>query len=305
MAGGGGRGTALLALAAAVAAVSWAAILVRLCEAPSLGIACYRMIFATALVAPWARPRGWRAAVGDEAGWILAAGLLLGLHFGFWISSLSWTTVASSVMLVSLQPVFTAVLGPRLLGEKAGGRGWLGIVLALAGTALLVHGDWGISRERLIGDALALLGAVTASGYLMIGRRLRHRVPFGPYLMCVYGAAAGLLLAAALAGGVSLAGYPRSTWGWLLLLALVPNVIGHSLLNWCVRRLDAIAVNTAVLGEPVLATAYAAWLLGEVPSVRFYPAALLILGGIVLVLLRPSPPAPATAGGEAEAAALL
>jgi drug/metabolite transporter (DMT)-like permease len=116
----------------------------------------------------------------------------------------------------------------------------------------------------------------------MIGRRVRARIAFPRYLLLVNSVSGATLLALAALGGTSLSGYPAATWGWLLLLAAGPHLMGHGLLNWSVRRLPAFTVNMAVLGEPVLATIYAAFLFREVPGPPFYAGALLIAGGIVL-----------------------
>jgi drug/metabolite transporter (DMT)-like permease len=278
-----------------VAAVSWAAILVRLCDAPSLGIAFYRMFFATLAILPWGL-RSTGSVSARTYGLAITAGVLLGLHFATWISSLAFTTVASSVVLVSAQPVFTAILGPLFLGERPGGRGWAAVALALAGTVVLAGGDWRGDPRALFGDALALAGALTASLYLMIGRRVRERIGFTRYLTVIYGTAAASLLVMAAAGGVSLRGYPGWTWLWLVLLAAGPNLLGHSLLNWSVRRLRALTVNLAILGEPLLATLYAALLLAEVPTPSFYVGAALIVAGVALAVWEESgrPQAPTT-----------
>jgi drug/metabolite transporter (DMT)-like permease len=186
------------------------------------------------------------------------------------------------VVIVTTQPVFTAALGPYLLKEKPGGRGIAAMALALAGTAVLAGGDFAGGRRALVGDLLALAGAITASAYFMIGRRVRERIGFSRYLLLVNSVSAATLLALAGVSKATLTGYPAATWGWLLLLAAGPHLMGHGLLNWSVRRLPAFTVNMAVLGEPVLATAYAAFLFREVPGPAFYAGALLIGGGIVL-----------------------
>ncbi len=274
---------AAAALVIAVAAVSWAAILVRLCDAPSLGIAFWRLLIATVVLLPWGmrRARGGRVAPRT---WGLAAvaGALLAVHFASWIASLSYTSVASSVLLVAMQPVFTGALGPALLGERPRVRAVVAILLAVAGTAVVAGGDLRLGSDALLGDGLALLGALTAALYLMIGRGVRDRIGFGPYLSTVYAAATGVLLAMAATAGTRLAGYPARTWLWLVLLAAGPHLLGHGLLNWSVRRIRALTVNLAVLGEPILATLYAAALFGEVPPAPFWPGAGLILAGIAL-----------------------
>ena len=193
-------------------------------------------------------------------------------------------SVASSVVLVATTPVFTALLAPFFLGERPGRVGWMAVVLAVGGTSLLAGGDWRLGGSALLGDGLALAGALTGSLYLMIGRRVRERISFPRYLLVVYGGAAVSLGLMALVGRVPLGGYPLSTWGWLVVLAVGPNLLGHGLLNWSVRRLRALHVNVATLGEPVLATLYAALLFGEIPRVSFYAGGALIVAGVGLVV---------------------
>ncbi len=271
-----------LALLIAVTAISWAAILVRLAAAPALIIAFYRMLFSTAALTPAVLGKG--RALDRKTGWMtVGAGVLLGLHFATWISSLSWTTVASSVMLVTTQPLFTALLGPFLLGEKVGRRGILAVFLASAGIVLIAGADVRLGGRALLGDLLAVAGAMTASLYLMIGRSLRKKIGFSRYLLHVNGIATVVLLGFALAWKLPFGGFPPATWVWMALLALGPNLVGHGLLNWSVRRLPAFPVNMAILGEPVLATLYAAVLFHEVPGVGFYFGSALILSGIWIV----------------------
>jgi len=277
---------ATIALIVAVLAVSWGAILVRLCDAPKLAIAFYRLLLSTLIVAP-AGALAWRPLT-RRAGWTaMAAGALLGLHFASWISSLSLTSVASSVMLVSTQPVFTAVLSPWLLGERAGRRGWAAVALALAGAGLLTGADLQFGPQALLGDGLALAGALTASLYLMLGRRVGVQIPFPQYVSLVYGSGAVALALLVALGGVALSGFPAASWLWIALIAVGPNVLGHSLLNWSVRRVPALVVNVATLGEPVLATFYAAWIFDERRAPAFYAGAGLIAAGIMLALGHP------------------
>jgi len=286
---------AALALMTAVAAISWAAILIRWCDAPSAGIAFFRLLIATAVLTPF----GLRGALRVPRGatrMTLAAGLMLAAHFAAWIASLRFTTVASSVTLVATQPVFAAALGPLWLGERPGRRGLAGVGLALAGVAVVSGGDWTLGARALGGDLLALSGALTGAAYLMIGRRVRAQVSFVPYLLAVNAATTVFLGLFAVLTGARLGGYPAATWLALVLLAAGPHLIGHGLLNWSVRRLRSFAVTLAVLGEPVLSTVYAALIFGELPGGWFYPGAALIAIGVLLGLgeeaRRVEPPLP-------------
>ncbi len=215
--------------------------------------------------------------------------MLLALHFAFWIRSLELISVASSVLLVATQPVFTALTAPLLLGERPGRRGVAGLALALGGMLLLAAGD----REAgNLGHLLAVGGALTGALYLIVGRKLRSRIAFLPYLFMVNLATTLTLLLFALGADTRLGGFERSTWLLFLLMALGPHLVGHGLLNWSVRRLPALPVNLAILGEPLLSALLAAWLLHERPAAAIYPAAVLIAAGILLSL-RDGTPEPA------------
>lgn len=281
------RHRSAIVLAAAVSVGSWAAILVRSCDAPSLAVAFWRMALATCLLLPWA-PAAIRSARRITLVPACLAGVFLAVHFATWITSLTLTSVASSVLLVSTTPVFTAVLGPFLLRERPGGRSLVAVALSLVGTALLVGGDLALGRASILGDGLALAGALAWSVYLMIGRRIRDHIELPRYLFLVYASATAVLALIALVSGTAWTGFGRLTWFWLFLLAAGPSLAGHGLMNWCVRRMRAITVNVAWLAEPVLATLYALLLFGEVPRPAFYPGALLIGAGILLAALEES-----------------
>jgi len=269
-----------VALAVAVVAVSWAAILVRMAEAPPLAIAFWRLALATAIlsVPAWWLSSG-RPSVRRQ-GPMLAAGVLLGCHFALWISSLFRTTVASSVLLVSTQPIFAAMVAGPLLGEKPSRRTLWAIALTLAGSAVLAGGDAGMGAEALGGDAMALAAAAAAAIYLVLGRRARGSGPLPVYLWKVNLLAAATLLAVCLFSGTRLTGFRPATWVIFGALAAGPHLAGHGLLNFAVRFLPAPAVNLALAGEPLLSTGYAAALLGEQPRGSFYAGAALILLGV-------------------------
>jgi drug/metabolite transporter (DMT)-like permease len=282
--------TPRLALLLAILAVSWGAILVRFCQAPALVIAFYRLAFATAILlpfslasTPWKSPVPRRRWIGLAA----LAGFFLSLHFGAWITSLSYTSVASSVVLVSTQPLFSALLSRRVLGERAPARLYLGVVLALAGTALIAQADRAVSSARLWGDFLALAGAAAASAYYVIGRRMRAEMRFSSYLALVYGVSALFLAAAAISAGEEIGRPPRGDTFWYLVMAAGPMVVGHGCFNWAVRRMEVFYVNLAAFGEPVLASLYAFLLFGEPLTASLFGGGILVFAGILLALPRP------------------
>jgi drug/metabolite transporter (DMT)-like permease len=281
------------ALIVAVLAVSWAGPLVRFTDAPALAVAAWRLIISVLFIGLILVVRGTpmpRLALRD---WALAAtaGVFLAAHFWSWIASLDLTTISSSVVLVSSQPVFVALLSGALLGEAATRRQWLGIVVAVAGAAVIAWGDFGMGAAALTGDLLALAGAAFVSVYYVIGRRLRMLVDLWWYVGIIYGIAAGVLVVAALAApGVSLTGYGRGDWLVFLALAAGPMMLGHTAVNYALRYVRAYVANLAILGEPIGATLIA-WLLpaiAEVPGPQTLAGGLLILAGIALTVSRPA-----------------
>jgi drug/metabolite transporter (DMT)-like permease len=264
-----------------VIAVSWAAIFIRLADAPALSISAYRLTFAAAPLLLYALLRHrdeLRGLTGRER-WLLAlAGLALALHFGTWIASLSRTTVASSVALVTTQPLWVAVLALVTLRERVRRLGAVAILVATVGGVLIGGADISISGKALWGDVLAVLGAIFGAVYFVVGRSVRPTMALATYIAVVYSVAAAVLLLAAVVTGQPLTGFSAQTWMMFGLLALVSQIIGHSTLNWSLRYLSATFVSVAILGEPVIATALAIPILGE------QPGAMRLAGGVVTLL---------------------
>lgn len=281
------------ALAVAVLAISWAGPLVRFSSAPALAVAAWRLIISVAFIAAVLLVRRTPPPRLSRSDWLFAlvAGVFLAAHFWSWIASIGLTTVSSSVVLVSTQPVFVALLSGALLGEAATRRQWIGIVVAVAGAMLIAWGDFGRGRDAIIGDALALAGALFVSVYYVIGRRLRLCVDLWWYIGIIYGIAAAVLLLAVLASpGVPLTGYARQDWLVFLALAAGPMMLGHTLVNYALRYVRAYVANLAILCEPIGATLIA-WMLpaiAEVPGPQTLIGGVAIVSGIVLATLRPA-----------------
>jgi drug/metabolite transporter (DMT)-like permease len=287
-----------LVLALAVLAISFGGPLTRLADAHPLAVAAWRLglslLVVVAFLAVGRGYREWRRLSRNELGAALAAGLFLALHFWSWIASLNLTTVAASVVLVNTQPVIVAVLSAALLGEAPGRRQWVGIVIAVLGALLVAAPDLSISAgaspRALLGDLLALVGAVTAALYFLVGRRLRATLGLWPYVALVYGACFVVLVVFAAAVGAPLVPQPRREIAIFAALALGPMLIGHTGCNWALRYLRAYVVNVALLGEAVGATVLAAALPGirEVPPLTTLAGGALILAGIA-VTSKPAP----------------
>jgi drug/metabolite transporter (DMT)-like permease len=283
------RVTGLL-LAIGILAVSTSAPLVHFAEpAPPLLVASLRVTLAAiVLLAVSARdlPAVARLSAREKL-FVVASGILLGSHYAVWIASLYYTSTAASVALVATQPVFAGLMAWIFLGEGIARREVIGIAIAAIGCGLLAGGDLTkAGRDALIGDGLALAGAVTAAGYFIVGRRLRDAVPLAAYLAVVNAIAAVLLLATAALAGTPFRGFGAEDYTAIALCALIPSLIGHSLLNWTVRRVPVHLVALAILGEPIGASALSWLFFKEVPPSHAVLGGVVILGGIAVGFTR-------------------
>lgn len=292
-----------LGLGIGLLAVSTASIIIRFAQndgAASLAIAAYRLTLASLFVLPLALWRG-RAELHalSRRGWALASvsGVFLGLHFGLWITSLAYTTVASSVVLVSTAPLFVALIAAVFLRENISPPLAAGMSVATVGGIIVGLSDACTARgcppvseflrgPAFFGDALALAGAVAIALYYSLGRRLRASMSLVVYIGLTYGAAAMVLGVAALGLRVPLTGYAPQTYFWFLLLALMPQLVGYSALNWALKYLPATYVSVTVLGEPVGSTLLAMFLFGETPSWLKVIGGALTLVGILIASRR-------------------
>lgn len=284
-----------LGLGLAVASVSFAAPLFRLADAPALTASFWRLLFAVVLLAPFAVRSipAWRAYSARDRWATVAAGLALGFHFGIWVTSLDYTTVAASVSLVTLQAVFVALGAHWILGERLGARGWVGVLIATVGAVAIGAAD-GLtapdSRRALIGDAMALAGGLGSAAYMLIGRRLRQRHDVVTYVTPVY-----LVAALALVPFMFLLDQPftgalgGSNFLLFVLLAAVPMLGGHTLANWSMRYIPAPTVATWILLEPAGAALLAWPLLGEVPTWGVVAGGALVLAGAWQTVRNPTP----------------
>jgi len=282
------RALPFLVLGAGVSVVSFAAILIRFAHAegaPSLAIAAVRLAVAAAVLTPFALFRSGcevRRLRRRELGLCMLSGAFLAAHFWAWITSLEHTSVASSTALVTTNPLWVALISAIVLRERPGGKALIGVVLTLAGSMLVFAADSvriSDGMSPLLGNTLALVGALAASGYLLVGRALRARVSLTAYIWLAYSAAAVLLVAAATLSGISVSALPGSAWIFMLALALGPQLIGHTTFNWALRRLTATFVAIAILGEPVGSALLAYFFFGEqFGMLQFVGFVLLLLG---------------------------
>jgi len=272
-----------LVLGFAIVAVAHGSIFVRLAEAPALAVAAWRLTLATAVVLPiaWALEREALSRIDRRTlllG-ILAGGLLAG-HFATWIASLSYTSISNSVVLVTTAPVWVALIGLATGALRLSRGMWLAVGLSLAGSLVIGWGSARIGSTTLKGDLLAVAGAVCLAGYLLLAQRVQRQLAFLPYVALAYGSAAAWLWIAALADATPMVGFDMKTWGALIGIALVSQLIGHSGYNWSLRHLSPDFVAVTLLGEPILAS-----LLGLLFFTEAIPAATLAGGCLVLAAI--------------------
>jgi drug/metabolite transporter (DMT)-like permease len=297
------RSTIVIALFSGILAVSTASIFIKLAQndgAPSIVIAAARLTIAAVLLAPLALSR-YRTELRSltRSEWLLAllSGTFLAVHFASWITSLQHTSVASSVVLVTTTPLWVALAAPLVLHERAGASTYTGMALALLGGIIVGVSDgcsWQGARltcpslstffggTAFLGDFLALAGAWMAAGYLLVGRKLRAKMDLVPYIFVVYGMAALILIIIMLIARETPFGYSPLVYLWFVLLAVVPQLFGHSIFNWALKYVPTSFVSITLLGEPVGSTILAYFIFLEQPGWIKIGGAVLILAGIWL-----------------------
>lgn len=275
---------ALPALAVGVVAVSAAAILIRVADAPAIAVAFWRCALGAAMLAPFALLRRERLPSGRALYIGVASGVALGVHFGVWISSLDYTSVAASVVLVTSSPIFVAILAYIFLGERTSPLSFAGILVALGGTVVIASDD-SVGSAALFGNMLALAGAATFAVYVLTGRFSRTGgVGFLGYSIVAYSAGALTLLPVGILSGVQMWGYPGETWFWLFMLTLGPQILGHTVFNWALGYLDASIISGAVLAEPIVSSMLAWLILSETPGTPTVIGGAVVLVGLFLLL---------------------
>lgn len=287
-------------LAVGILAVSTAAILVRLTNQEALAvnsttqagfslmIAASRMGLAAIVLLPNWR-RFWRQPFNAIAFRSAAlAGVTLAIHFATWITSLSYTSIAASTALVTTNPVWVSLLSWVWLGERTSRQTWVGVAVALAGGMLI---GWGgdaspSGSNPLLGNGLALAGAWAASVYFLLGRDAqRHGFCIAQYVTIAYTVAAIVLLPLPLLVGTPYTGYSPQTYLYLLLMALLPQLVGHTSLNWSVRWLSPTLVSLVILFEPVLSSLLGYLIFKELPTAMVIGGAIVLLAGVAIVAL--------------------
>ncbi len=277
-----------------VMAVSFAAIFIRLADAPGVVVAAYRMLIASLVILPWTLRALKRTPLSrDNLGYTLLAGVFLGAHFATWITSLSYTSVAASVTLVTTNPLWVALFSWLFLRLAPSMTVLAGVLIAVLGGALIGFDDSGVGSNPLLGNLLALSGAICVSAYFLLGRSAQRRgLSLQAYIGVAYGVAALVLLPLPFVFGFDYGGYSSTTFFWIALLALVPQLVGHTSLNYAVKHIDPTLVATIILLEPIGSALLALALFSEVPSLLTIVGAAILLVGVGLTTRHTPSPAP-------------
>lgn len=278
-----------VALVVATVAVSFSAIFIRFANDDAATIVWLRMGMATVLLVPWVlrdvrrhvMPRG-----RTQISLVLASGVLLAGHFLLWTASLQYTSIAASVLLVSVHPIIVTPLGRRLLGERVSRRTLVAVAVALAGMVVTCAGDFQVDSHAFGGDLLAIGGAVCLAGYLLIGRGVRSELGVAGYSAVVYTVVCVIAALTAIVGGSAHLPSPKVALACLG-LAVVCTLGGHTVYNWALRHVQVLLVSLSFLGEPPLAALLALAFFGAVPGLATIAGGVLILAGLALALIEP------------------
>ena len=276
----------LVLLGVAVLFISSSGPIIAAIAAPAMAIAFWRCLLGSVLTSPWVLLRRRRELLSlsrREVRLIVLAGVLLGAHFATWIPSLRFTTVASSTALVATQPVWAALIA-RWRGAYIPRSAWIGIAVALVGVLVLTGIDLSVDPRHLIGDVLALIGAMLAAAYVTVGEEARRSVSTATFTTGLYASAAVLLLVISVVGGQALVGFSLRDWVLIGLLTLGAQLLGHTLINKVLSTTSATVVSLAILFEMPGATVIAAIALGQFPPWGILPAVGLMFVGIILVI---------------------
>ncbi len=269
-----------LTLPLAITGASFAAIFIRFSNVHPIGIAFYRMLFSSIILLIFVYPYLEEIKGLGKQDWIIlfTTGFFLAVHFAAWISSLSFTTVASSVILVSAHPLIVTWIGGWYLDEKAPIQIYAGIFIALAGVFLMTFSNYRFGGWAIFGDLLAILGMLAMAGYILRGRKIRQNMSLVPYAFLVYSSSTLFLGVFSLGFSTSFTIYPAREYLIFFALALIPTMMGHTLYNWALKYVKARLVSISLLGEPIGSSILAFFILSEVP-----PNYTIIGGAITLV----------------------
>lgn len=275
-------------IAIGVLTVGLSAIFVKMATADAGVIAFYRMFFSAVIMLPLfliSYRSELKSLTKREWLFTVSSGIFLAVHFILWFESLNYTSVASSTVLVTLQPIFALAGTALFFKEIITGKMLTAVLIALTGSFIISWGDFQVSGAALFGDILALFACAFVTAYLLIGQNVRKRISLVTYTFLVYSVSSVALFFYVLIIQEPFFGYPTSDWGWFLALAILPNLLGHTLFNWAVKWVSTNVVSIAVLFEPVLASIAAFFVLHEkITSLQLRGAIVVLIGVLLFVI---------------------
>ena len=279
---------AYFALIIGIFAISTSAILIRWSSSDPLVIGSYRQTFATFLFLPFLLKDKFQEILNlssREIFELLIIGILLGAHFGFWISSVKATSVAASVLLGTCHIVYVSIIGWVVFGEKLNRRGIIGTVIALAGIIILFWGDLVEDPGNFRGNFLAFISGILDGLYYLGGRKHRKNISLPTYAFIVYFSSALVMWFVVLTQGLEYRSIPNSEFQLFFLMALVPTLLGHTMQNWALAFLPAYVISITLLAEPIGSGLLAWYIFSEVPSLGVLVGGLIVLVGVYVVAL--------------------
>jgi drug/metabolite transporter (DMT)-like permease len=271
----------------AVIAVSFSSILIRLSKAPPLVIAAYRLGIASIILFPFMIYYGSNTSEKYSRKDLLKIffiSFFLSIHFASWITSLNYTSIANSVIIVNTSPIFVAILSYYILKEKINYNTIIGIIIAFIGTIIIAIGDYGINGSNILGDMYALIGAIALSIYIIGGREIRKKMNLYLYVTPVYAISSILLIIACIFLKIQLYPYSLREYLIFLLLAIIPTIFGHTIYNWILKNIEATTVAISLLGEPIGSTILAIIIFNEIPNFLTFIGGPITLIGIFIAI---------------------
>ncbi|MCP8968364.1 DMT family transporter [Ectobacillus ponti] len=275
----------ILPLTISIIAISFSAIFVKMSSAPPAIISMYRLWLASLFMLPivWKKREEFRRITRKDAMFLIGSGFFLALHFLLWFWSLKLTTVASSTIILALQPLVSLVGGFFVFRERTSVSALLTMGIAIIGVGMIGWGDLGLSTSAILGDVLSFLSVIAVVGYLLIGQSTVRKVSHWIYSFSVFVSAAAFLTLYNLVTATPLTGYTKTDWTMFLLLATVPT-LSHIIHNWLLRYVNATTISMTILGEPVGATLLAFLLLSERLTGLQVSGGMLVLAGVFFFL---------------------
>ncbi|WP_354486086.1 DMT family transporter [Paenibacillus sp. PvP094] len=265
-----------------ILSVSISSIMIKSSDTATAVAGMYRLYISVIIMLPFVPWKALLISKMNKKDWVTVgvAGLFLGLHFLFWMESLVHTSVASSMVILSLQPLFVMMGSYFMFREQNSMLTIFSLIAALIGSIIIAWGDLGISREAILGDGLSLLGTILVSAYMLAGQKVSRKIDSNLYSILVFFLGGTVMLVYCLFNQIPIVGYRSSDWTYFLLLAVIPTIFGQNIFNLLLKTIGATTVSVGIIGEPVLAILLAYLFLGETISAFQLTGGLITLFGM-------------------------